>query len=105
MHVPNITQNKEIKPIHNPNWSFNEYILNNTVVKIYPNPASSKIHLESLGKSSQTYYIYDYSGKSLKTSRFINYTEIDISEYPKGIYVLSIVDDKKIIENKTIVKY
>ena len=88
-------------------WTTNvEKIKNDiTILKIYPNPTINKIQLESINKSILTYYIYDYSGKKLKKSYFINATEIDISDYPKGIYIISIKDKNTTIENKKIIKY
>jgi len=56
----------------------------NGQVKIYPNPASTKIYLQPLEGAS--YLVFDLSGKQLTNELFLE--TLDISEFQTGIYFL-----------------
>lgn len=64
--------------------------LNNSGIFIYPNPAESKIFIES-AKTIKSVIIKDIIGRTVYTNReFINKKAIDLSEIKKGIYFISI---------------
>lgn len=71
------------------NLGTNEKVLPQAI-KIYPNPASSQIHVVAENKNSQL-YILDASGKVL-LRKVMETTEmrLDISQLPKGIYYMKI---------------
>lgn len=67
-------------------------------VKIYPNPANNYINLE---KIPDMVYIYDLKGnlyKALSPSS----SAIDISDFPKGIYLLKMIFEKETVIKKLI---
>ena len=66
----------------------------NEIIKLYPNPSSSKI---SFSKEINFIHLFDNNGRLLKTKRNSGY--IDISYLAKGIYHLNIDS-----ESTTIIK-
>ena len=67
---------------------------------IFPNPVLDKIYFKNI-QNIETVHLFDRSGRVIKTAA-INQNSIDIAHLPKGIYVLKIVTDQKIIETKII---
>ncbi|MCT4580185.1 MAG: T9SS type A sorting domain-containing protein [Flavobacteriales bacterium] len=63
---------------------------NNFDLKIYPNPSNSIINISTSQKDG-TMHIIDYSGKLLYSGAYK--TSIDISNYPKGQYVLTLTHE------------
>ncbi|MBL7934389.1 MAG: T9SS type A sorting domain-containing protein [Bacteroidia bacterium] len=91
------------------------YILMPTAVKelykvngfdVYPNPSSSAIHIKIADGSitSKTYSIkiMDVLGKEILTTNYKE--EINISNLEKGIYFLSVYQNKALIGTKKVVK-
>ena len=71
-------------------------------IKIFPNPASDKITIEG-SDETQNLFIYNFVGdlifqKQLRNSK----NEIDISNFPKGIYLIKIESAKGIFQRKLI---
>jgi len=64
--------------------------LANTKIRIYPNPASSYINIETESSLAFKATIYDLNGKQLIVLE--NPTSIDIKSYPAGTYLLEIMD-------------
>jgi len=74
----------------------------NSFVKVYPNPASSSITIET-GQGKGIYQLQDVSGKiilqgSINAARYT----LDISILAKGIYVLSITNGDKQAHKKIV---
>lgn len=61
-------------------------------IKIYPNPASEKIFVHFKGwVGEKEIKILDITGRSVFTNKLVdNNYEIDITMYPKGIYLISV---------------
>ncbi|OQX97146.1 MAG: hypothetical protein B6I20_13265, partial [Bacteroidetes bacterium 4572_117] len=67
-------------------------------VKIYPNPASEVINLFYVIDKKTKAEIYSINGKLIKEIQITqNYTEINISELKKGMYVLKVYKDKEYV--------
>lgn len=66
-----------------------------SVIKVYPNPTSNVIYLEFDELKYHKIIIYDLLGKQVKPTYSFHddYTQIDISELPKGLYFLSVFDE------------
>ena len=65
-------------------------------VSVYPNPASKVIHVENGLSTAVTYEIYNATGQSLRKGNFENgVNEIDISNYPKGLFLLMLRNTKE----------
>ena len=65
------------------------YIHENSLpnIKIYPNPASNIVYIQTENGSTPELKLYSLDGKLLQQIRD---TEIDVSNYPAGLYLLSI---------------
>ncbi len=75
---------------------------NSSSIKIYPNPTTGKLYIS--GVYSGTIEVYDSMGKSLikKSSNTIN--SVDLSTYPKGLYLVKITQETGVTVFKTILK-
>ena len=75
---------------------------NSSSIKIYPNPTTGKLYIS--GVYSGTIEVYDSMGKSLikKSSNTIN--SVDLSTYPKGLYLVKITQETGVEVFKTILK-
>ena len=83
------------------NTGLNENVLNRGII-IYPNPANDKIFVGCEDFSSIK--IYDISGKEVLIQNANGRTEFNISNLPKGVYIVNILLADKIIGNGKIVK-
>jgi len=71
-------------------------------VTVYPNPASSTLHITGVNNGSQI-TVYDVSGRQVMTGSFIDV--IDISHLNNGLYLLSVTtDDGNMVIKKFMVK-
>ena len=82
--------------------SINEDV-NNTQIKLYPNPIEDFLILSYSGKTSQTLTIriYNNLGKHVYEEKFYGIAgikRIDLSTITNGFYIYSISDDSKIME-------
>ncbi|MBA5629469.1 T9SS-dependent choice-of-anchor J family protein [Moheibacter lacus] len=78
--------------------------LDASVVAIYPNPVvdSFQVNLSSKFNANQvSVTVTDLSGKTVKT--FGNQTSYNVSELPKGVYIVKITDGKN-VETKKLIK-
>ena len=74
---------------------------NQNTISVYPNPTSDYLNITS-NKSVDTVSIYSAEGKLLQTING-NTTQIDISSYPKGVYLVTI-QSGKITKTQKVVK-
>lgn len=76
----------------------------NTTIKIYPNPTSSKILVETIQQTIDKNYIYlsDNLGKLLEKWHFQDKKEINLEHLPAGIYYLKIETNGKVLSRKLI---
>jgi len=72
----------------------------NSDIAIYPNPANEMITVSGINKLKRI-EIYDISGKLLMSE---TKTHIVISNLPKGIYVLKIIDTNDFMVTKKLIK-
>jgi hypothetical protein len=75
-------------------------------VKVYPNPAQSTVNIEfnnSAGAGAKTINIFSVVGLKVYTGQMGKQkTSIDISNFPKGIYILQIQEGSNSISTKII---
>ncbi|OEJ98795.1 hypothetical protein A8C32_06250 [Flavivirga aquatica] len=65
--------------------------INNTKIKVYPNPTRGLITITNLSKGDRlTWKLYNITGQIIKSG---TQTEIDIEEINKGLYILNINDN------------
>ena len=71
-------------------------------ITIYPNPAQNSFFIEC--ENISTVKLYDMLGQEILTQPANGKTEINISHLPKGIYIVKILSEGKMIGNSKIVK-
>ena len=71
---------------------------------IYPNPTSGNIYIKSSYYNYNDYInVYNAYGKLLLSKKVeSNLTDIDISDFPSGIYLISYINENNIIAKKII---
>ena len=80
---------------------------NSNSFEVYPNPTSSIINMVMKGNvKNATINIFDITGKNISTSSFINQSEtsIDVSNFNKGIYFITLDADGLKTSKKFIVE-
>lgn len=55
---------------------------------IYPNPASSKLHITSSNPSVTEFHIYDMLGNVMKAEAISSDTTVDLSGFNNGLYII-----------------
>ena len=70
-----------------------------SVVKVYPNPASSTIHIDGV-ENGASVAIYDITGRSIMRTAFSN--ELSISQLNNGLYLLNITTTDGLVISKKI---
>jgi hypothetical protein len=86
------------------------YISENTYQNdliIYPNPTTGKIQIESSNLKVQSLDIYDMKGQLVK--QFPNLksqipNEIDVSSFPKGLYLFQVRNENNIYNRKILIQ-
>ena len=76
----------------NPYYSIEEYNNDNSIY-VYPNPVSSNINFSFKDKTEGVIEIFDFTGRNIEEIQLNNVSEviINMSEYPAGIYLYSII--------------
>ncbi|MDR1182378.1 MAG: T9SS type A sorting domain-containing protein [Bacteroidales bacterium] len=71
-------------------------------INIYPNPSKDKFFIECENFSAIT--LYDMLGREVLNQNINGTSEINISQLPKGIYVIRVLSENKVIGSSKIVK-
>ena len=78
----------------------------NNQLHLYPNPATNSLTLnlsQQQGLQNATVSIYDIQGKQLLQQNIVEpQTQIDISSFAKGIYIVKLQTDKEILQSKFV---
>jgi len=89
-------------------WTTNpEFIeITNNSLKIYPNPTKDKLFISTNGKiANPIIQVFDTRGKLMFSKNInSNNSEIDVSQWSKGIYFVKFYSDSNIIIKKVIVQ-
>lgn len=74
-------------------------------VKIYPNPADTKVFITAQDDKIVSYQIYDLSGKLIKTDKVGNdQCEVNVAGLAKGVYIINVNLNNRIEGQKLIIK-
>jgi len=71
---------------------------------VFPVPATDFVIIELLNNKQVFVQLVDASGKLILETDFINTTKLDMSVFAKGIYYLSLKNDKNSITKKVIIE-
>lgn len=80
--------------------------INPTVFEFHPNPTTGKIIVSLSGISAQAFLrVYTLQGKQLLEHPATNgTTELNLSEFSKGIYLLRLISEKETLTRKVVVE-
>jgi hypothetical protein len=65
-------------------------LINSQNILIYPNPAHNQIFVKTNSISSNSFEIFNMTGKLVKKGKFESNHPISISDIPKGLYIIKI---------------
>lgn len=76
----------------------------NLSISMYPNPVNDFLNIQINEKNNHTenFFIYDISGRLLLSNSFNDYTNIDLSNFSKGFYIIEIKSGDKTFSGKII---
>lgn len=63
-------------------------------IKLYPNPTTDRIQLESTLNSSLKYQIIGSDGRMYLSGQFVTQESLDISLFSNGLYIVLMYDDE-----------
>ena len=79
-------------------------VVSNDLFTIYPNPANEVVTINLEANSSYSLYIYNVIGKLVDSKEnSMGITELNVSDFPKGTYLIRIVSGNKIFTEKLII--
>ena len=76
--------------------------INNLNYNIYPNPTSSTLTIETNSNTKQNLEIVNLLGQTMYTYYIYSKATVDVSAFPKGIYILKLNTDKGIVVKKVV---
>ncbi len=71
-------------------------------IKIYPNPVKDILTIETNSTAKQTLEIINLVGQTIYNTNIYKNTNVDVSHFPKGIYILKLTTDKKTLVKKFV---
>ena len=80
----------------------------NTILNIYPNPTKGKLNIQYQGFEIKSLIVLDVSGNivvkknELETNK--NNLHLSLHSLPKGMYILQIISNEKIINHSVILQ-
>lgn len=77
-------------------------LLDDETLKIYPNPASRVVIVETSSTDEKTVTISDISGKNIISLKMTNKEIIDLTPLPSGIYIITIKKGESQISSKIV---
>ena len=85
----------------------NQEVVIDRAVKLYPNPTKDILNIDFNGKKFKTLDVYSLDGKKIMTQDLssLNTIQVNLSQYPAGIYMVTLIDSNgKNYPNKIIKK-
>ena len=72
------------------------------LVQVYPNPVKDKLTIRLPANEKASVKLMDNQGRELLSDRFKGSVEIDMHDYPEGMYVLRLLKDDEVVVTKVI---
>jgi len=74
-----------------------------SIGKVYPNPSNGTFNLD-LGQGQWDVAVYDLTGRKVYENRHDGHSVIDLSQRPKGIYLLKAIGEGQTLTAKIVVR-
>lgn len=86
--------------------SIDDMTRSSSKIKIYPNPSKGKFLITHLEHQYQTISVTDMNGRIIKniSVKDLNQTNVDLSHYEKGVYLIQLKGDQKTDVRKIILQ-
>lgn len=104
---PNLKDNPYYGEIVLNDSSLDRGIIIDHEIKLYPNPTKDILNIDFNGRNFKTLEVYSIDAKKIITRDVSNiyFVEINLSQYPAGIYMVNLIDlNGKMYNNKVIKK-
>jgi len=87
-------------------WTSIQEKFNSENIKIVPNPTAGNLFINiDPGIKADKFEIFDLRGKRVKTDQIVSRNvEVDVSNFPKGIYLIRVIGGAGIFYSQKIVK-
>lgn len=82
---PQVCQNFAIVPVDS-----------DAELRVYPNPAQEVLHIENRYPTASEWKIFTVNGQEMDAGTVQDHLEIDVEKYIPGVYVLRLMNDKKV---------
>jgi hypothetical protein len=94
-----------IDELRNTALSNTEIQIESKQIEVFPNPTSQTIQIKGIDNlfNKANYKLTDLNGKTIKQGKLKSET-IDISELPKGIYILSLQTNEVVLTEKIVIE-
>jgi hypothetical protein len=94
--------NQDYRGVYTP-ITLNNTSIDNYSFSFYPNPVKDFLNI-NLSGNNIGYKLYNILGKELVSRNTTDLTQIDMSDFEKGVYVLEIIGENNKVKNIKIVK-
>lgn len=71
-------------------------------IRFFPNPVSDKLTIKTKGEAVVT--LQDLQGRILQKQSFINVSELNVTSYPTGLYLIQVQQGEKITTQKVCIQ-
>ncbi|MFT6815379.1 MAG: hypothetical protein ACJAZ3_001286 [Sphingobacteriales bacterium] len=71
--------------------------------EMFPNPASNFIKIKVKSSANSIFKLLNLNGKILEQGNIMSETSVDLSNYPKGLYLIQVVDNENIETKKLLI--
>ncbi|HBX51120.1 MAG TPA: hypothetical protein DEH02_08655 [Bacteroidales bacterium] len=71
-------------------------------ITLYPNPANENVFIKTENSKPAEMFVYNMQGCLMHQQRFLKRTNIDIKNWPAGVYYVKIVTEKGIFVRKVV---
>ncbi len=74
-------------------------------ITVFPNPVTELLVLETSNQTDNlSWKLFDVNGKQLNNGNLREVNQIKFQEYSQGTYILSVIQDDKLVESFRIIK-
>ena len=81
-----------------------EYVVSNDLFTMYPNPSNEMVTINMGSNNTYSFYVYNVIGKLVSSKENSSgATKLNVSDYPKGTYLIRIASGDKMFTEKLIV--
>lgn len=77
-------------------------IATSSTIKLFPNPTKNQLTIETQNNQQTILNLYSIQGQLLQTKSFNKQTNLDVEQYPKGVYLLKFEQGKEQIIKRFI---